>query len=167
MPVTRALVVSKVVNRVGGLLARAGLPTTPDETNDALLDPAQKALVLWLGVATADPSALTDADLAGVTGARAEKLFDAATLEALNLILGRLALVDERVGERDQKNSQLADQVAKLAARYEARLGKPAGALSAPCVRASTAGVPMPNDPLRPWQTRAPWCSWPYPDGNP
>ena len=164
MALTVAVVVADVVARVGvNTLTAVGLSTLADATNPDVVRAVRSAL-RYVGADAADPATVTDADLTGITGARAEKLYDAARLETLYSALGASAAeFDNVVGDNGQKASQIRDGIAKAIAMLEDRMRRPYG----PMVPSSTvgtmsAGVPMPNDPLRPCSRVNPW-TWPYP----
>lgn len=168
MPLTVSAVVDKVVGRFGGLLAAVGLSAVRDDTNADLVE-AVRAACVRVGVTTAEPGTVTDTDLAAVAGPRADKLIDAARLEALYTAqVAAAALVDVVVGDNEQKLSQIRTGLDAAVKFLEARLAQPYGpsAVPAPAVGSMTTGDPMPNDPLNPWRSRVNPCLWPYPGGN-
>jgi hypothetical protein len=60
---------------------------------------------------TADPIAVADADVAGVSGIALERLLDVAELKALETCWGNWPEVDQQAGEERQDLSQLADRI--------------------------------------------------------
>jgi hypothetical protein len=91
MPLTRAQAEADVVAALGpDLLAYCGLATTTDGTNADLNGPLARALD-HLGYVVADPSNVTDADLAQVPPNRVVRLLDYARIMTVDL--ARLRLV--------------------------------------------------------------------------
>lgn len=123
MPLTRAAVEKVVVGGLAGLLAAAGLDaTTRDGTNADLDGPLAEAL-LAAGVAPADPSTATDADLAAVPDARALELLVRVRVEALRKVIQGVApRVTQMAGDGSTNLSDLARAAAALLDREEARL---------------------------------------------
>ncbi len=111
MELTVALIEAELLVRLGPYLKRVGLDgTAADGTNAALRGPIRGAV--WsLGLATADPIAVADADVAGVEGFALERILDVAELKALETCWGNWPEVDQQAGEESQNLSQLADRI--------------------------------------------------------
>ena len=111
MQLTVAVIEAELLVRLGPYLKRVGLDgTAADGTNSALRGPIRGA-VRALGLATADPIAVADADVAGVSGCALERLLDVAELKALEICWGNWPEVDQQAGEERQDLSQLADRI--------------------------------------------------------
>jgi len=110
MAVTRANVEYILVARVGALMTKASLDgTTVDGSNTDLADP-----IAWaLQTAGYDVADITNPDTAEVALALDDilEVSALAELRTLENILGNLDDVDTSVGPRDEKLSQLAEQV--------------------------------------------------------
>ncbi len=163
MAITVANTESEVVTRLRGKLVRLSLSVLVNGSNPDLKGPIRRSLG-WVGMSPAAPPAVTDADLADVTGWDVEKLFDAATLEALYVCLGNCASVDETVGLNSQSLSQLSAQILAMIKALEERLTKPYGPnVQGGAVGQMAGGVPMPNDTFNVRRSRVNPCTWPYP----
>ena len=110
MAVSRANVEYILIQRVGPLMAKAGQDgTTVDGTNANLADPIAWALQT-AGYSVADITNPTTAEVALAVDDILE-VSALAELRTLENILGNLDDVDTSVGPRDEKLSQLAEQV--------------------------------------------------------
>lgn len=111
MPVTVADIEIELLLSVGPYLRKVGLDgTTADGTNPALRGAIRRA-VGRLGIATADPIAVADDDLADLSRDNYETLLDLAELRALETCWGNWPEYDEQDGTEGQKLSQLADRL--------------------------------------------------------
>jgi hypothetical protein len=89
MAVAVADLVSKVARRAGFALLDVGLFLDgPDGTTHAILDGLYRGL-LSIGIIPADPLALADDDLAGLSGAGVQRVLDVAEKHGIDLVLGR------------------------------------------------------------------------------
>jgi len=151
---TIAIIVAELFVRLGPYLKRVGLDgTVADGTNFALRGPIQRAI--WsLGLSTADPIAVLDADVAGVAGLTLERLLDVAELKALEACWGNWPEVDQQAGEERQDLSQLADRLERrirflsdrTAGPYGTGMGIGPGPVASGLIR---AGRCVPFDPSR------------------
>lgn len=111
MTLTRANTEFLLEARVGPLLTAAGMDgTTVNGTNFDLNGPIGRAIRV-LGHTVTRAVLVADADVAAVTDAETDEFLDAATLHALEAILGNLDDVDVIAGPRSERLSQLAAQV--------------------------------------------------------
>ncbi len=114
MALTRANVEALVIRRVGKLLAAAGLDgATVSGANADLNDPLGYA-IRKLGYTVTTVNAVADADVALVTTADYDRLFDLTELRALENALGNYDAVNLRVGPRSEDLSQLGAQLQKM-----------------------------------------------------
>ena len=112
MAVSRANVEYVVSGRVGPLMTKAGMDgTTVDGSNADLADPIAWALQT-AGYSVADITNPTTAEVASALTDILE-VTALAELRTLENLLGNLDDVDTSVGPRDEKLSQLAEQVQK------------------------------------------------------
>ena len=125
MAITREMVGTVILSRVGPLMAAAGMSVIFDTTD--LDDPFAWA-TRQLGHTTADVSDVTDAEMASVAVADYDNFLDLAEYRTLQNILGALDDVDLTVGPRSEKFSQLAIQAQKKLDRLAPRLGTWLGA---------------------------------------
>ena len=163
---TRAGVESELIDRCGVLLVKVGRNgTTCDGTNPNLNDPIRRGL-RTLGLDTADPILVADADLATVTGWSIEKLLDAAELRCLESIWGSWAEVCQKIGLGSIELQQLTDRIERRIDHLVTRLRQPYGPnTGAPVVGAIRKGRVTPNDQpvlappgtLYGYGERAPW----------
>lgn len=127
MPLTVAAIEAELLILVGPYLRRVGLDgTTADGTNVALRGPIRRA-VLTLGLTTAGPVAVVDADVAAVAGFALEKLLDVAELKALEMCWGNWPEVDQSAEGTSQSLSQLADRLERRIKALMERTVKPYG----------------------------------------
>lgn len=159
MPLTLAVVQTSIVNRIGGKMQQAFLTLVADGTNPVLMDACRDAL-LYVGVVPADPATVTDADLAKVPARRVKTYTDAAILEALYVVAGRMPdAFDQRIQGNDQKLHQIMDDLAALINEYKAKVPK----LNTPGMAAGAGcGVPIPNDAFNPPVSYAPFPYRPF-----
>ena len=159
MPLTVAAIEAELLILVGPYLRRVGLDgTTADGTNVALRGPIRRA-VLTLGLTTAGPVAVVDADVAAVAGFALEKLLDVAELKALEMCWGNWPEVDQSAEGTSQSLSQLADRLERRIKSLMERTVKPYGPA------AESGLIPGPSahglikagrDAARPWD----WPAW-------
>ncbi len=160
MPLTVAAIEAELLILVGPYLRRVGLDgTTADGTNVALRGPIRRA-VLTLGLTTAGPVAVVDADVAAVAGFALEKLLDVAELKALEMCWGNWPEVDQSAEGTSQSLSQLADRLERRIEALMERVVKPYGPA------AESGLIPGPSahgliragrrDPARAWD----WPAW-------
>jgi len=121
MALTRTIAETILVKRLGPMMTAAGMAVTIIGTNADLNDPLAWA-TRQLGHTTADPSTVTDAELASVAVANYDDFLDLAEYRALQNVLGALDDVDLTVGPRSEKLSQLAAQAQKKLDQLEHRL---------------------------------------------
>lgn len=122
MTLTRANTEFLLEARAGPLLTAADMDgSTVDGTNVDFNDPIGRA-VRDLGHTVTSRILVADADIAAVTVAEEEEFLDAAELHTLEAILGNLDDVDIRVGPRDEKLSQLAEQVERKIKRLRKKM---------------------------------------------
>lgn len=121
MTVTRANLESILVRRAGPLMEAADMAVTVVGTNADLNDPIGFG-IRASGGTVADPSLVTDADVATVSTSYFDLFLDRCELRLLENILGNLAMVDITAGPRSEKLSQLAEQVRHKIANIKARL---------------------------------------------
>ncbi|HMN11834.1 MAG TPA: LytR C-terminal domain-containing protein [Bellilinea sp.] len=127
MAITRAQVDLILIRRCGAMLAAADLDgTTVDGSNYDLADPVASAL-RNLGFAVSDPTTVTDSDLGAVDSDTLPALLDLAELRTLETVLGNLDEVDIRLGQRDEKFSQLADRLEKRITRLSEKVAREHG----------------------------------------
>lgn len=123
MPLTVAAIEAELLTLLGPFLDAVGLDaTTHDGTNAALRGPIRRA-VARLGLTTADPIDVADADLVDLTRTQYERLISLAQLRALEVIWGNWAEVDEKAGEESQSLSQLADRIERWIKALKEELG--------------------------------------------
>src|SRR5918997_857232 len=127
MPLSVAAIESELLVLVGPYLRRVGLDGTTADGSNAALRGAIRRAVLSLGLATGDPIAVVDADVADISGLDLEKLLEVAELKALETCWGNWPEVDQQAGEERQDLSQLADRIDRrvrfLSDRIAARSG--------------------------------------------
>jgi hypothetical protein len=139
MALTRANVEAILIRRLGGIFEAVGLDgATVDGSNEDLNDPIGWAL-RQLGKPTADPTAVSDADVAAVGADDYDALFDLAEWRALETAHGAAVdLVDLTTGPRTERLSDIATAIERKAARLrEALAARGLG----PAVETVTAGV--------------------------
>jgi hypothetical protein len=110
MSFSRIQVETTLVQRCGGLMTEVSFSTSTDGTNTNL-DNAISYALSRLGYSVADPTTVTDAEIALLDTTDWLAFIDIATLQLLADILGNLALVDITVGPRKEALSQLARQI--------------------------------------------------------
>lgn len=122
MPITLAAMEGEVVNRIGGKMALAGMSVATDGTNSAI-HPAIRDGLAYVGLAPADPIAVTDADVAAVPVRHFKAYRDSCTLEALYIVQGVIQdAFDQQIEEDRQALHQIAADIAAMIANYEARV---------------------------------------------
>jgi len=120
MAITRANVETILVKRLGPALTKAGMATTVAGSNADLNDPIGWA-ARQCGLTVASLTAVADSDLSGLASSGYDKLLDLAEYRTLETVIQNLDDVDVKLGPRDEKFSQLANQLQK---RLEAMLDK-------------------------------------------
>ena len=163
---TRAAIEGELIDRVGVLMTKVGRDgATVDGTNVNLNDPIRRGL-RSLGLDTADPIQVTDADLAVVTGWSIEKLLDAAELRCIESIWGNWAEVSQKISLGQVELQQLAERMERRIDHLVERLRKPYGPnAGGPVVGSIRKGRFTPNDQpvlappgtLYGYGERAPW----------
>lgn len=156
MALTRAAVESILVNDRGLMLGRAGMAVTTTGTNANLNWPIGKAM-LYLGLAPADLTAVTDTDLGRVPAGKTLyflALCDVFTAEA---ILGNVqAKVDTQVGinrlSLQQMAQALEQEIARLWAQVQQQFVRG---------RAQVYAGKMAPDPQPPDAYTTPWVNNP------
>lgn len=113
MALTRAQAEVILVDRLGPMMSKAGMAVTFAGSNADLVDPLGWA-IRRMGYTVATFGAVTDADLASVATADIDQLLDLAEYRTLLNISGNIALVDTKVGSREEKLSQLVPQIREL-----------------------------------------------------
>lgn len=150
MPLTVAGVQAEIAGRLAGKLAQAQLAVTPDPTTHliaVLASPVRDGLY-YLGLAPADPLAVTDADLARVPPGKVKVYLDSATLEALYVIRGALTnAFDQQVEAERQSLHQIATDLDAMILDYASRV--PKLNLNRGMVGQANPHH-IPNDPFRP-----------------
>lgn len=111
MALTRVQAEVILVDRLGPLMSRAGMTVTFAGSNADLIDPLGWA-IRRMGYTVASLGAVTDTDLLGI--AEYDQLLELAEYRTIRNILGNIALVDTKVGPREEKLSQLAPQIREL-----------------------------------------------------
>jgi hypothetical protein len=104
MPITLAKVVEDLSEDLSGFMSKVGM------TEESLHSPIRDAVPAAGGV-LADPTEVTDADVATVTSYPRLRIF--ATLFTIRRIWGKWAEVDQKDGDVDQKLNQLGDRLEK------------------------------------------------------
>ncbi len=130
MSYTVAQVEAELVDRLGSLLAAAGMAVTTGGSNASLAGPIRRA-VAEVGGVVASPPSLTDADLATVEDGRLDELLDRAELRTLHKLRSwavTTATDSTFVEGIKQSNvnraKALADMIAALEARIDAEYGE-------------------------------------------
>lgn len=127
MSLTRASVEEILIRRCGKLMTAADLDgTTANGTNRDLNDPLGWAL-RQCGYSVTSVGAVADADLASVATTKYDQLFDLAELRTLESILGNLDDVDIQLGPRQERLSQLANQVERRLENLQMRVQREHG----------------------------------------
>ena len=121
MSLTRAKVEQELVGRCGPLLTATGMAVTYAGSNDSLNGPIGYA-IRKAGGTTADPLAVSDADVATVAEADFDALFDLAELRTLENILGNWDEVDTTVGPTSEDLSQTATMLEARIARLQEKV---------------------------------------------
>lgn len=117
MALSRANVESILVQRVGPLMAAAGMAVTATGSNANLNDPIGRA-IRALGYTTADVTLVADSDVAQVAVSKYDEFFDLGEYYTLEAILGNYDDVDIIVGPRSERLSQTIGQLEnKIAAK--------------------------------------------------
>jgi hypothetical protein len=93
-----------LASRCGALLTAAGLDGS--EASTAWLDPIASG-ARFMGVALADPTTVTEADLEAVAPGQVSQLLDLAELRALESALYNNTAVDQRISLGEQKLGQV------------------------------------------------------------
>lgn len=142
MALTRVQVETILVKRCGGVMALATMAVTTAGANADLDDPIGAALRAF-AITPANPLAVTDADIAGITNDDAAAFLDVAELRTLESVLGNLQLVDIRLGPRDEKLGQvrtgLEQRIARLEKAIQTRYGLGLGTITAGVIGLSFA----------------------------
>lgn len=102
-----------LVNRLGPMMAVAGLAVTIVGTNGSLNDPLAWA-TRGVGAVTAAHNTVTDAELALVATTDLDDLVNLAEWRTLLNIRGGLNIADITTGPRSEKMSQFKDQVQEM-----------------------------------------------------
>jgi len=103
-----------LTKRVGKLMTAVSLDgTTISGSNTDLADPIGLA-IRHMGGTVATITAIVDGDLAGFAEGDYDELFDVAEYRTLLTIQGSYAYIDVVIGPRDEKWSNLGDQLAKM-----------------------------------------------------
>ncbi len=118
MTIARADTESIIVRRVGPLMTVSGMAITITGGNGDLNDPLGYA-IRSLGYSVLSVVSIVDADVAQVTDAEIDEFLDICTIRTLYAILGNYDDVDIKVGPRDEKLSQLREQVENKIALLE------------------------------------------------
>ena len=119
MALTRAYVEAELVGQRRELLVLAGMSTSVDGSNPDLNDPIRAAL-FDVGVTAADPTDVSDADLATVPASATSNFMAAARYRLAVKLHGAFAgQPDRRVGMLETKFSQVAEALAKEIASLE------------------------------------------------
>jgi hypothetical protein len=114
MAITRAYVEQVLVGYAGAVLTLAGMSTATDGSNSDLNEPIRAALA-DMGILAADPSDVSDSDLAGLAASSINRFLEAAKFRLVEYIPLRLTnSVDQKVGRVETKNSQTLGLVLKL-----------------------------------------------------
>jgi hypothetical protein len=112
MALTKTQVETVLLGRCGGKMGAAGMNVS------TLAEPMAWALSM-IGHTPADPTTVTDTDLANVEPKHFLKLFDLAELRTLKNIQGNLDTVNISVGPRTEQLNQLYEQVDKAITRLQ------------------------------------------------
>ncbi len=128
MTITRANVESLLIRRVGALFTELSLDgTTVSGANPDLNDPIGYAVRQCGGTVTS-PTAVADADLAGIAEEDTDKLLDFAELRALKTALTvARRLVTHQEGPRREDLSDLAEGLAADITFRQAEIGESYG----------------------------------------
>lgn len=124
MPLTLSQVEVKLTGRFGYLLSQLGLDgTTADGTNATLAEPIRIALTA-LGLPTATPGEVTDADLDSLDPGELTKFLDVAAYFALDVAWSKAVfLCDQSLGSESQSLSQIAKGIKDRMDALMARIG--------------------------------------------
>lgn len=118
MTMTRAQAETILVSRVGGLMEATDFAVSVTGSNASLNDS-----LAWsarqLDLSTADPSTITDVELAALGSDDYDSFLNLAEYRTLCSILTNLAMVDVTGGPRTEKYSQLANQAQARLDRLE------------------------------------------------
>lgn len=165
MPLTRAAIELTLIRPVGlgPRLVDVGLDGTTSDGSNADLTDALVRAAISMGLPLADPSTVTDADLAGLSGQAYLRFLDYATLFALGSILGRWDLVDWSAGNVSEQSSQLLGLLKDWYERLSIRVNEPyedvplgsPGASASAVIHAGSCGLP--GDPLIPYPNDYRW----------
>jgi hypothetical protein len=134
--VTRTYVESEMARDVGDLLTLAGLSELTDGTNPDFNAPIRMAL-RSLGLIPADPTDVSDSDLASVAAVQLDDFLVKARYHLLLRIRTRLAsLVDYRLDQLEEKMSQayraLLSEIEAIEEELPAGAGMGGGAVAGP-----------------------------------
>ena len=95
-----------LVNRVGGFMSTAGLPTTKTGTNSALDDPMAFSL-RTLNITPASLTTVTDADLTTIDATNVDQFLDVAEWRTLIACIRNFTEYDARVDLDEKKQDQI------------------------------------------------------------
>lgn len=126
MTITRAQIDTLIARRCGALLRECGMAVTEGGLNTDLNDPIAWAL-RQCGLSTADPTAPTDAELAGVGTADLDKFTDHTELRALESALTRYTGIDTTTQGEGQRHDQLGARLERAIARKQAQIARDYG----------------------------------------
>lgn len=144
--------------RLSGAFGLVGMDfTTVDGTNPDLVDPIQQAL-MSMGISSADPLSVADADVLGLSSTEFFELLDRIEYRGLLTVWTRYTGVDMRMGMDDQKLSQYADRLQKRLERLALIYGDVFGAYQGGAVIKSLVCGGVRND-----QTIGSPHGWPVP----
>jgi hypothetical protein len=155
MALTKATVDAELVGRNEGYLTLAGWSVVVDGTNPKTVGPIRTGLNS-LGIATTTLGTVVEADLATVTSAQLDQLYDVADLRLKRDLLSKLPFFDQKAGPIEQKLSQartgLLAEIADLKARIREEYGIGAGRISVGSIDYGFAQTdPTMTDPLWPY----------------
>jgi len=122
MALTIVQVETILTKRVGLLMAAVGLDgSTIDGDNGDLVDPVGYS-IRKLGGTIADITDIVDADLATFEETQYDELLDIAELRALQSVQGNFALVDTKIGPRDEKWGALGSLIDKTVSNKQTQV---------------------------------------------
>lgn len=116
-----------LVRRVGVSMEYVGLDGTAVDGNNADLNDPIGFAVRFLGGTTADPSAVTSAEVEAIAADDTDALLDLAEYRTLSTIISSDTLNDLREGPHDEKFNQFFERIQMRAKKLEMELENSVG----------------------------------------